>query len=194
MQKYLEESNISKENFEVVKNVNIQLQNDSNKLQKELEEKQKILESLTQGKENLNAILGSKINVNKEGLGYVPKIKKKYDVITMNFVPQQKTELKPLIKMNCLIFENTDKNVVNIHNGKEKGKEKIEENKINQEKFEKKLKIIKLNLKLIQNKSQKNKIMSKGRPSIASVSTQKKMNQYITVQASTQLKNSRRTG
>ena len=49
--------------------------------------KKKILESLTQEKENLNAILGSKINVNKEGLGYVPKIKKKYDVIIMNFVP-----------------------------------------------------------------------------------------------------------
>ena len=39
MQKYLEESNISKEKFEAVKNVNIQLQNDSNRLQKELDEK-----------------------------------------------------------------------------------------------------------------------------------------------------------
>ena len=68
MQKYLVESNISKEKFEAVKNVNIELQNSSNQLQKELEKKQKILESLTQGKENLNAILGSKINVNKEGL------------------------------------------------------------------------------------------------------------------------------
>ena len=52
--------------------------------------------------------------------------------------------------MNYLIFENTVKNPVNIHSGKEKGKEKIEENKINQEKSEKKLKIIKLNLKQIQ--------------------------------------------
>ena len=34
MQKYLEESNISKENFEAVKNVNLELQNNSNKLQK----------------------------------------------------------------------------------------------------------------------------------------------------------------
>ena len=76
IQKYLKESNISKEKFEAVKNVNLELQNNSNKLQKELEKKQKILESLTQGKENLNAILGSKINFNKEGLGYVPKIKK----------------------------------------------------------------------------------------------------------------------
>ena len=44
----------------------------------------------------------------------------------MNFVPQQKTELKPLIKMNCLISENTDKNVVNIHNGKKKEKKRLE--------------------------------------------------------------------
>ena len=58
----------------------------------------------------------------------------------MNFVLQQKIELKSLIKMNCLISENTDKNFVNVHNGKEKGKEKIEENKINQEKSEKKFK------------------------------------------------------
>ena len=39
IQKYLEESNISKEKFEAVKNVNLELQNNSNKLQKELEEK-----------------------------------------------------------------------------------------------------------------------------------------------------------
>ena len=75
IQKYLEESNISKENFEAIKSVNIELQNNAEKLTKDLDKK-KILESLTQGKENLNAILGSKINVNKEGLGYVPKIKK----------------------------------------------------------------------------------------------------------------------
>ena len=42
--------------------------------------------------------------------------------------------------------------------------------------YEKKLKIIKLNLKPIQNKSQENKMMSKGRPSITSVSTHNKMN------------------
>ena len=34
--------------------------------------------------------------------------------------------------MNYLIPENTDKNLVTVHNGKEKGKEKIEENKTNQ--------------------------------------------------------------
>ena len=96
--------------------------------------------------EENQTILGSKINVNKEGLGYVPKIKKKYDVITMNFVPQQKIDLNPLIKMNCLTSENTNKNPVNIHNRKEKGKEKIEENKIN-----------KKNLKKIEN----NKVKSK---------------------------------
>ena len=71
----------------------------------------------------------------------------------MNLVLQQKIELNPLIKMNCLIPKNTDKNLVTVHNGKEKGKEKIEKNKINQVKSEKKLKTIKLNLKLIKNKS-----------------------------------------
>ena len=70
----------------------------------------------------------------------------------MNFVPQQKTELNPLIKMNCLISENTVKNHVNIHSRKEKGKEKIEENRINQVKSENKLKTIKLNLKPNENK------------------------------------------
>ena len=54
----------------------MELQNNVEKLQKELDEKQKILKSLTQEKENLNVILGSKINFNKEGLGYLPKIKK----------------------------------------------------------------------------------------------------------------------
>ena len=49
--------------------------------------------------------------------------------------------------MNYLIFENSDKIFVNVHNGKEKGKDKIEENKINSVKSEKKLKTIKLNLK-----------------------------------------------
>ena len=34
MQKYLEESNISKEKFEAIKNINLELQNNSNKLQK----------------------------------------------------------------------------------------------------------------------------------------------------------------
>ena len=53
-------------------------------------------------------------------------------------------------------------------------------------KSEKRLKIIKLNLKLIQNKSQENKIMSTGRPSSNCVSTQNKKNQKMTVQRLTQ--------
>ena len=51
---------------------------------------------------------------------------------------------------------------------------------------EKRLKIIMLNLKLIQNKSQKNKIMPIGRPSSNCVSTQNKKNKKMTVQESTQ--------
>ena len=53
MQEYLEESNVSKENFEVIKNVNIELQNNAEKLQKELDKKQKVLESLIQRKKIL---------------------------------------------------------------------------------------------------------------------------------------------
>ena len=49
-------------------------------------------------------------------------------------------------------------------------------------------------MKLIQNKSQKNKIISKGRPSIISVSTHNKMNRHITEHASTQKKKPIRTG
>ena len=86
--KNLEEANISKEKFEAIKSVNKELQNNVEKLQKKIDEKQKILESLTQEKDNLNAILRSKINFNKEGLGYLPKTKKKYDVKIINFVPQ----------------------------------------------------------------------------------------------------------
>ena len=52
MQKYLEESNVSKEKFEAIKNVNMELQNNVEKLQKELDEKQKILESLTHEKKS----------------------------------------------------------------------------------------------------------------------------------------------
>ena len=194
IQKYLEEANISKEKIEAIKSVNKELHNNVEKFQKEIEEKQKILESLTQEKENLNAILGSKINFNKEGLRYLPKIKKKYDVRTINFVPQQKSEINPLIKINCSIPENSNKNLFTAHSEKEKGKEKLEENKTNQMRSEKKLKIIKLNLKLIQNKSQENKNMFKGRPSITSVSTHNKINTQKIENVSTQLKNSIRTG
>ena len=41
---------------------------------------------MTQGKKNLNAILGTKIHFIKEGLGFVPKNKKKYDVKTVIFI------------------------------------------------------------------------------------------------------------
>ena len=104
----------------------------------------------------------------------------------MNFVPQQKTELNPLIKMNCLISKNTDKKFVNVHNEKEKGKEKIEENKINSVKSENKLKTIKLNLKLNENKVQKNKIMFTGRPSSNTVSTHNQKSQHVMKYTSTQ--------
>ena len=90
--------------------------------------------------------------------------------------------------MNCSIFENSNKNLFTVHSEKEKGKEKLEENKIIQMRSEKKLKIIKLNLKPIQNKSQENKNMSTGRPSITNVSTHNKKNQHIIEQISTQLK------
>ena len=71
----------------------------------------------------------------------------------INFVPQQKTEISPLIRMNCSIPENSNKNFLTVHNEKEKEKEKLEENNANQMRSEKKLKIIKLNLNQSQNKS-----------------------------------------
>ena len=104
----------------------------------------------------------------------------------MNFVPQQKTELNPLIKMNCSVSENSNKNLFTIHNGKEKGKEKIEENKINQVKSENKLKIIKLNLKPNENKFQNNKFMFTGRPSSHIVSTHNLKSQHVVKYTSTQ--------
>ena len=48
---------------------------------------------------------------------------------TINFVPQQKFRINPLIKMNYSILENTNKNLFTVHNEIEKGKEKLEENK-----------------------------------------------------------------
>lgn len=50
--------------------------------------------------------------------------------------------------MNCSVPENFNKNLFTVHSEK-KEKEKLEENKIIQMRSEKKLKIIKLNLKLI---------------------------------------------
>ena len=74
---------------------------------------------------------------NKQGLGYLPKIKKKYNVRTIIFFPQQKSEINPLIKINYSISKNIDKNLFTVHSEKEKGKEKLEENKTNQMRSEK---------------------------------------------------------
>ena len=86
MQKYQEETNIANEKFVAIKSVNSELQGTIERLQNEIQEKQKSLESLTQEKKNLNAILGTKIHFNKEGLGFIPKSKKKYDVKTVTFI------------------------------------------------------------------------------------------------------------
>ena len=88
--------------------------------------------------------------------------------------------------MNCIIPKNSNKNLFIVHSEK-KGKEKLEENKTIQMRSEKKLKIIKLNLKLIQNKTQENKNMSTGRLSNQNVSTHNKKNRHITQQTSRQL-------
>ena len=64
---------------------------------------------MTQGKENLNAILGTKIHFNKEGLGFVPKNKKKYDVKSVTFIFEKNSSKKnPLIKLNSF-FEDKPK-------------------------------------------------------------------------------------
>ena len=81
--------------------------------------------------------------------------------------------------MNCTIFRNNDKNLFTIDSGKEKGKEKIEENQTIQVKSEKKLKTLKINLKSVKNNSQKNKNMSTGRLSNISVSTHAEKSQHI---------------
>ena len=110
--------------------MNVELQKIIEKLQKKTEEKQGTLESMTQGKENLNVILGAKINFNKEGLGFIPTIKKKYDVKTMTFVSQQSaTKTNPLIKMNCPIVEKPKLIPTIEANLKEKGKKKWEKTK-----------------------------------------------------------------
>ena len=71
----------------------------------------------------------------------------------INFVPQQKSDINPLIKMNCSIPKNSNKNLFTVHSEKEKRKEKLEENKSNQMRSEKKIKTIKVNLNQSQNKS-----------------------------------------
>ena len=52
MQKYQKEINIANEKFEAIKSINNELQSTVENLHNEIKEKQKILESLTQGKES----------------------------------------------------------------------------------------------------------------------------------------------
>ena len=47
----------------------------------------------------------------------------------INFVPQQKVEISPLIQMNCIILEKPNKNLIIKINEKEKEKEYLGENK-----------------------------------------------------------------
>ena len=90
----------------------------------------------------------------------------------INFVPQQKVDISPLIKINYIIPKNSNKNLIIKINEKDKGKENLRENKINKIRSEKKLKIIKLNLNQSQNKSQGNKFMTIGRRTVKNESTQ----------------------
>ena len=107
----------------------------------------------------MNAILGSKINFKKEGLGFIPTIKKKYDVKTVTFVSQQSTtKTNPLIKMNYSITEKPILIPTIEVNLKEKGKEKVGENKKDHIIFNKNSKIIKLGMNQNQNKSMNNQI------------------------------------
>ena len=91
---------------------------------------------MTQGKDNLNAILGAKINFNKEGLGFVPKIKKKYDVQYVTFISEKNILKKnPLIKLNSSL-----QNLSHIASLKHKGEEivgKLKPGQINPNKSQK---------------------------------------------------------
>ena len=136
MQKFQEETNIANEKVVVIKNVNSELQSTVEKLQKEIQEKQKSLKSLTQGKKNLNAILGTKIYFNKEGLVFVPKNKKKYDVKTATFIFEKNGSKKnPLIKLNGFFEDKLTQNPTHISSFK--GKEKVGEFKSGQTKSNK---------------------------------------------------------
>ena len=54
---------------------------------------------MTQEKDNLNAIIGTKIYFRKEGFGFIPKNKKKYDVKTVTFIPEKNGEKKSIDKI-----------------------------------------------------------------------------------------------
>ena len=78
---------------------------------------------MTQGRENLNAILGTKINFRKEGLGFNLTNKKKFDIKIVTFVSKQETpKFTPLIKMNYLEENKNTQNSINKTNLKDKGK------------------------------------------------------------------------
>ena len=78
---------------------------------------------MTQEKENLNVILGTKIHFNKEGLGFFPKNKKKYDVKTVTFIPKKNGSKKnSLIKLNDFCEDKPTQNPTHISSFKGKKK------------------------------------------------------------------------
>ena len=106
---------------------------------------------MTQGKENLNAILGTKIHFKKEGLRFVPKNKKKHDVTTVTFIPEKNGAKKNLlIKLNGFFKDKPTQNPTHVSSFK--GKEKMGELKFGQTKSNKIQKITMTGLKSSQNK------------------------------------------
>ena len=84
---------------------------------------------------NLNAILWAKINFNKEGLGFVPKNKKKYDVKFVTFISEKNGSKKnSLIKLNNHFEDKSTQNPSHIASFKYKGKEIVGEFKPGQTK------------------------------------------------------------
>ena len=103
---------------------------------------------MTQGKENLNTILGTKIHFRKEGLGFIPKNKKKYDVTTVTFIPEKNGAKKnPLIKSNSFLKNQPTQSPTQTSSLK--GKEKVGELKYGQTKSYKNQKTTMTDLKSI---------------------------------------------
>ena len=67
MQKNENEKNTVNEEYVILKNINSELQKKIKKLKINLNDKQSTIEKFTNGKQNLDAIHGIKINSNKEG-------------------------------------------------------------------------------------------------------------------------------
>ena len=106
---------------------------------------------MTKGKDNLNAILGTKIHFRKEGLRFVPKNKKKYDVKSMTFISEKNGSKKnSLIKLNDFFEDKPTQNPSHMTNLK--GKEKVGEFKYGQTKSNKILKTIMTGPNSSQNK------------------------------------------